>query len=195
MWALLSRIPNLLSPIIQTISGINFEAITSFFQQLLTSLIKYWQYWLIALLVSLLALCGVSLNDTKTKLVKEQIAHTNDITNFKNAQAQAEAQAAQDKVILQKESKADADQADAAYTTLYAKYHAVLLRYTSQASASGTQSTVDNQLQSAKGSNGPSEGPNISITMSDAQICAENTARLQAVHDWAITLPEDQPKQ
>jgi len=124
-------------------------------------------------------------------LKNEKAAHVQDINNFKAAQATANAVAEATRTTLITESKANAAKADANYASLLTQYRASLLRYRTD-TGSGSQAD-HNQLPATEGSNGPSPSPQLPETLTisgaDADICAVNTARLVAVHDWAISLP------
>lgn len=144
------------------------------------------------LLVTNMSTCN-SLHNAQAALTKEKAAHVLDITNFKNAQTEANAKAAAAKAALIKEGRHEADQADQNYSALLKRYNANLLRY--KASQSGSIRPGNYQLPTAQGGDGSSSSPEVSegqivIDMGDAQICAVNTARLQAVHDWALALPK-----
>jgi hypothetical protein len=121
-------------------------------------------------------------------LLKERAAHQQDIANFKHAQALSDAKAEGEKNALQKESQANADEADAKYSALLAEYRANLVRY--KASQSGTSQADHNQLQPTQSGDGPGTSSSVpqelTISLEDANICAVNTARLQSVHDWAM---------
>lgn len=193
MWALLLKIPALIQPLIGALTGINFSAVGTFLSGVWSNIVKHWQLCVVFVLIAFSAFNVWQLNTTTAKFHKEQAAHAADIASFKQAQTIADNKAQAEKVILQKESKADADQADASYATLFAKYKSSLLRYTQQDNG-GAGTVGNNQLPPTEGGNGPSEGAKLSITVDDGQICAENTARLQAVHDWAIKLPQNEGK-
>jgi hypothetical protein len=167
--------------------GSIFSGVGTFLKALFANIVKYWYVWLIALLLSSNGFTYWRWQVNHALYTKEVAALNAQAASFKNAQAVANAQANAERATLQKESKADADQADANYTALYNEYRANLLRYS--AGQSGSQSGGNNQLQPAQGGNGPSTDTNISITQSDANICAVNTARLVAVQEWATTLP------
>lgn len=175
------------------ISGINFGAIVPALQSVGQNILKYWQYWLIALLLGVNGFTGYELKHTQDKLKLEVAAHVKDITDFKTAQAQADQNVVATKAALTKESQADADQADANYSSLLSKYRSSLLRFS--ANQSGTGASSGGQLSTAQGGDGPSASTDLpkSITISgdDAGVCAVNTARLQAVHDWAVNLPKE----
>lgn len=196
MWltllSLLSKIP---AGVISLFSGINvgavFTGLGSFFSGLFANMIKYWQYWLIGLLIVGNLFNGGEWRHTNAMLIKERAAHAADIASFKKAQADADTKAQTERAVLLKESKANAAQADANYTTLLSSYHASIMRYKApQGTARGRS---DNQLSTTQGGDGSSTSTELPSTLTisgdDAQICAVNTARLQAVHDWAVSLP------
>lgn len=198
MWAillsLLSRIP---STALSLFTGINFGSIFAgvgtFFKDMAASITKHWPLYLVGTLLLSNVFTAWEWNRTSASLTKEKAAHVADIASFKKAQAEADTKAQAERAVLQKESKANADQADANYTGLLAKYHSSLVRY-SQGHPGSTGKSYNYQLPTTQSSNGPSEGTEIpstiTITGDDAEICAENTARLEAVHDWAVTLQE-----
>lgn len=138
--------------------------------------------------------------DARTDLKAEKDAHAATIQEFKTKQEVANAVAETTKRLLIEGSKADAKQADANYASLLSKYNASLLRY--QASQSGASRPDNYQLPATQGGDGPGTStelpstltpmsPEIIISLVDAKICAVNTARLQAVHDWAVNLPKN----
>lgn len=187
-------------PFVSMMTGLNvnsvLDGVGKFFSALFANVLKYWQLWLVGALIASNLFFVWEWRSTRAALVKEQAAHAADIASYKKAQADANAKAQTERAILQKESKADADQADANYAGLAAKYHASLLRY---AAVKGTGSKPNNnQLPTTQSSNGPGPGPDLPATLvisgSDAEICAVNTARLQAVQQWAITLPTKVPQ-
>ncbi len=150
--------------------------------------------WIIGLLVcsNLFTYTGWHLADSALK--HERSVHMQDNLAFESGQMAADirAQAIKDQLI--KEAKANATQADANYANLLAQYHASLLRY--QAHQGATKPADNHRLPTPQGGDRPGESTqlpetvNITITNEDAEVCAVNTARLQAVHDWAVTLPK-----
>lgn len=178
-------------------TGINesavFTGLGDAFKAVVNNIVTYWKIWLIVLLIVGNGFFAWEWRHTDAALVKEKAAHAADIQNFKTAQTLADAKAQAERIALQKESKANADQADANYTGLAAKYHASLLRYAQ--TTSGGKGPGNNQLPTTQGTDGPSPSTDLpatlTITGSDAQICADNTARLQTAHDWALSLPKD----
>lgn len=179
------------------LTGINFGAILpaigGFLRDLANSIVSHWSIWLVAVLLFGNVFTGWEWQHTAILLTKEKAAHAADIASYKQAQAAANTLAQNERAILQKESKADADQADANYAGLATKYHASLLRYSKTPGAASVSG--NHQLQSTQSSDGPGSSTDLPatlvITRSDAEICAVNTARLQAVQTWAITLPKE----
>lgn len=179
------------------LTGINFGAILpaigGFLRDLANSIVSHWSIWLVAVLLFGNVFTGWEWQHTAILLTKEKAAHAADIASYKQAQAAANTLAQNERAILQKESKADADQADANYAGLATKYHASLLRYSKTPGA--TNVPGNHQLQSPQSSDGPGSSTDLPATLvitgSDAEICAVNTARLQAVQIWAITLPKE----
>lgn len=198
MWltllALLGKIP---ATAISLFSGVNvsgiFTGIGNFFSGLIKNIETHWQLWLVGLLIAGNIFTAWEWNHTTTALTKEKAAHAADIATFKRTQAEADTRAQMIKQTLQKEAKANADQADASYSNLLAQYHGSLLRYAS--SKGSAKQPSNSQLSTTQGSNGPSTNTELPATLTisgdDAQICAVNTARLQSVHDWATSLPKD----
>lgn len=161
---------------------------------LLLALRKYWQLALFAGLILSNMTAFNGWHSSHVNLVKEQAAHKLDIANFKQAQTDANKQAQATRDSLIKESKTNADQADAKYGTLLSSYRANLLRY--QANQSGGSQADHSQLSTPQGGNGPSPNPvlpstSITISTEDANVCAVDIARLVAVHDWAVSLPKE----
>ena len=120
---------------------------------------------------------------------KEKVSHAADIKTFKDAQALANKKAEDTKKRIEHEAEQNAKDADKAYTDLLSKYRANLVRYSTH--QSGGSRSDSGQSPSPESGNGPSESPDVlTITKDDAETCAVNTARLQAVHDWAIKQEE-----
>lgn len=198
MWgiaiALLGKIP---ATMFSMFTGINFGsvfgAIGGAFSGLIKNIVDNWKVWLIALMITSNIFTAWEWQKTASKLTQERNAHAADIKAFKDAQTAANNQTKVIKQTLQKEAKADADQADAHYSSLLSQYHASLLRYGQH--SGGSNQPGNNQLPTTQGSDGPGSSSQLPSTLvisgDDAQICAVNTARLQAVHDWATTLPKE----
>lgn len=194
IFGLFSRLPAAALSLFTSINiGSVFSSVSGFFIGVWNSIIKYPFQWLTASLILTNILFFYEWRHTDANLVKEKASHVKDINDFKTAQTLANAKAVAVQAALKKESQADADQADANYTGLLAKYRASIVRYSTNQSAS--KQSDHYQLPTTQGGNGPSSDPElpktITIPGSDAEICAVNTARLQAVHDWALALPKE----
>lgn len=182
---LLAKIPSLLT-------GINIPGLLSgasaFISGLLSNIRTNWKLWLAGLLVVLQISSGYGWWRDHNLLVAERAAHTADNAKFIAAQKVADTQAQTIKTQLQTEGKAAQHDADTHYSTLLAQYDASLVRYATH--PGGPKQAGDNQLPATQGTDGPGQGtelpPTLTIPSEDAQICAENTARLMSAHDWAI---------
>lgn len=163
---------------------------------ILGNLQKYWKYVILGLSVLLNFGLAWGWSSSHQALTKEKAAHQLDINNFKSAQALANKNAQAEALSLKKAGQDAASKADKSYSTLLSRYHSSLLRY--GANQSGSGKAGNSELQSTQSGTGPSSStdlpPTITITGSDAQICAVNTARLQSVHDWAVELNKDIPQ-
>lgn len=153
---------------------------------------KFWPEFVIGGLVVGLLFTNHQWHHNAQLYQDEKVAHAQDLKNFKIIQEVANSAAEAQRTQLLKEAKANADQADTNYAALLGQYHASILRY--QANQRGTEQATDSEHPPAQSGNGPSSSTDLPFTItisgSDAQICAVNTARLQAVHDWAVSLPK-----
>ncbi len=118
------------------------------------------------------------------KLVAEQTAHQTTIDNYTLAQEKAKALALEKALEQERKDAQNARKADEAYSDLLGKYNANLLRYQASQRASG-RIDLSSTSTTTSGGDSTSESTRISITLTDAGICAENTARLQVVQEWA----------
>lgn len=161
--------------------------------------IKYWKNYALAALIATNLLTVSLWRNTNETLADERIAHAKEVATFVQAQKDANANAQRIKTNLEKESKANAQKAEAQYADLLGQYRSNLLRY-QQATRSVASRPSDNRdiptgLSVGTGPDPavsrpwPPEG-NIIISLADADVCAVNTARLQAAHDWAKNLPK-----
>lgn len=165
-----------------------WELLLSKFLDIATSsLKKYWKLYFVGGLVALNLITAWGWEHEHKSLVQERANHQLDINHFKDAQREADTNAKALAQKLKDEGKAKANEADKKYSNLLAQYRASVLRY--KANQSSASSSGNSEFQSAPSSNGPSSSSSILITIEDANICAVNTARLQAVHDWTVDLP------
>jgi hypothetical protein len=112
--------------------------------------------------------------------VKELAEANQTIAQFKAATKKAQAETKR----IETASKEIAHEADKQADAVTIVYRDRVLRLPSAASASAA--SKDNAPGST---DGPGSDPVI-LERSDALICAENTSRLQAAHDWAINLQQ-----
>lgn len=137
-------------------------------------------------LTSCLTSCGW--NGTYKTLVKERAEHVQVVEQFKASQQKANRKAEAKRVELEVKGKINAKKADERYTTLLAEYRTNLLRFKANQSGSGKPNSGG--VQSAEGGNRPGGSTQfLTISLEDAGICATNTARLQAVREWALDPP------
>lgn len=171
------NVPGILGGLWSAISGLGQNIVTN------------WKAWLIALLIALQVGTGYGFYHEHDKYIKEVAAHAADNAKFVAVQKTADLNEQNVKHQLQVEGKAAKNEADTNYSSLLGKYNASLMRY-AQTAGGSTISAGHSQLPTSSGLDGPSTDTNlpaeIIVTGSDAQICAANTARLQAAHDWAI---------
>lgn len=132
----------------------------------------------------------LKLDTAKVRIKFEQEGRILDRTIYEKAQAEAANVAYEEKIKKDEENAKKAAQADADYNALLSRYNASILRY--QASQTADRSTGSIHMSStsttSEGGNFSSENTEILITLEDAGICAENTARLGAVRNWATGL-------
>lgn len=122
-------------------------------------------------------------------LLEAVTAHEKTKSNYKEAQAFAEKMSLEEALKKERENAENARKADEVYNDLLSKYNASILRYQREAINRQTGSVhLSSTSSSSDGSYTESENTTISITLGDAGICAENTARLQAVREWALGL-------
>ncbi|WDA37875.1 hypothetical protein [Sphingobium sp. YC-XJ3] len=151
-----------------------------------------WKLLLGAGLVLLLIVQTFRLQNTQAVLEAERAGRSADRSEYRRAQAEATANALADARKKEAEDAKKADAADARYADLSQQYRAAVLRYQA-AQGSARQADLPSATESPTGSNGPG-GPSIVpagsilIPQEDALICATNTARLEAVREWALTL-------
>lgn len=145
--------------------------------------------WMVTALMAVgLVLMAVGWNGTHNTLIKERAEHHVVVQSFIDAQVEADRKAEAKRKELEKKAEQDAKEADKRYGSLLAEYRTNLLRF--KASQGNPGGSSDSGNEATASGPGPSTGTQFStivITMKDAEICAINTARLQAVRDWALT--------
>jgi hypothetical protein len=148
----------------------------------------HWRAILFDSIVVALGLAIYSCDSIKTELKNEKLAHKTDIQKFKDGQLAADNLAKQEKIRLDKQNKDKADAADKNYLTLLSQYNANLVRFKANQNLTN-QSGSGQSGQATEGTSGPGKSTDLlGITLDDAQICADNTARLKVAHDWAVDI-------
>ena len=147
------------------------------------------QGWVVSALMAVgLVLMAVGWHGTYQTLEKERAQHEQVVQQFKDAQLEANRKAEAKRAELEQKAIKDAAEADKRYGNLLAEYRANLLRF--KANQGGGTGPSGGEDEAAASTPGPSQSPELSsivISMKDAEICAINTARLQAARDWALT--------
>ncbi|KKW92702.1 hypothetical protein [Sphingobium chungbukense] len=151
-----------------------------------------WKLLLGAGIVLLLIVQTFRLQNTQAALEAERAGRTADRSEYRRAQAEATANAIADARKKEAEDAKKADAADARYADLSQQYRAAVLRYgAAQSAARQTDLPVPSASPaSSDRPGGPTIVPqgSILIPQEDALICANNTARLEAVREWTLTL-------
>lgn len=144
------------------------------------------------------ALLGLSvahyIKDLKLDIARADLAACGegrmaDRAQYEQAQAEYESNAIREKARIEQENRERAEQADQEYADLLQRYNASIVRYRANTSVGSASSGTNLSPPSgtSEGSNGPSTGSFILIPVTDAEICATNTARLQVVRDWVLS--------
>lgn len=109
-----------------------------------------------------------------------------DRLSYVAAQAQAENKALVNKIEQEKKDAKRKEDADAIADDLRRKYDRLLQDYARRTARKDNLPIGSASPESSNGPSGDTELPEtITIPYGDAQICATNTARLEAVHEWA----------
>jgi hypothetical protein len=139
------------------------------------------------IILGLGAALGISraqLDHVRRDLTIEQALHATDVANFKAAQAKADADWQAEIARVQADNRRKNDEADRQTAAARSDYLARVMRLPA---ATDPGLSFAGALPGADFSQGP-DGPGgdtILLARSDVLICATNTARLGAAHDWA----------
>lgn len=127
-----------------------------------------------------------------------------EMAEVKAASAQSEAAAWKQKAETEQRYAEQANKADEAVADLRSELNANLLRFAQAQRASGNASALPTS-NTASNSNGPGESAQLpydipddaalTITYGDAEVCSENTSRLQAVRNWGLSILADQSRE
>ncbi len=153
---------------------------------------QHWKLFAWALVALLLVVQTFRLQTAVANMEAERAGRLADRSEYQRAQAEATSRALSEKMQKEAEYEAKADEADTRYADLSGQYRAAVLRYQAAQRAGGS-TNMSGTSEAASGTDGPGGGAvlhvgAIMIPQADALICAENTARLVAAHEWAAGL-------
>lgn len=159
----------------------------------LSTLRAHWKLIGAAFLLLALITQTFRLSATEGALSAEKAGRQADLATYEKVQAQATADALSAKLKKDAENAQKAEQADQRYADLRARYDSRLRAKAAQREAGSADMSIS--TESAESSDGPGRGAvfpvgTILIPEDDAFICATNTARLQAVREWALSLSQ-----
>lgn len=135
---------------------------------------------------------STKLDHARQQIEIEQKGRVADRLAFVAASATAKANNLEEVKKINEENVVKAEVANDRYDALRKLYDANLVQYARDQATkrnSGTVRLSDHTI-TTDGSNVTSESSEISISFEDAGICAENTARIQSVKDWADSLKQ-----
>jgi len=159
---------------------------------LTSGFLAHWKLIAAAILLALLGVQTLRIAGLKSSLSAEKAGRLADRETYKRAQMEATANAFSAKIKKEAEDAKKADAADARYADLSQQYRAAVLRYQAAQREAGKADLPQSPESPASGDRpgGPSLIPqgSILIPQADALICATNTARLEAVREWALSL-------
>ena len=152
----------------------------------------HWKLIVAALLLAAIGIQQLRVTGLKSSLSAEKAGRLADRKEYHRAQMEATAKAYAAKIKTEKAYEAEREKADLAADDLGKQYRAAVLRYqAAQRAAGGADLPQPTQgAASGDGPGGPAVIPqgSILIPQDDALICADNTARLEAVRGWALGL-------
>jgi hypothetical protein len=145
--------------------------------------------YLLGGMVLLLAVSSMGWYMTSKNLdVEKQLRKTDKIT-YEAAQKEYELKEFKARTERERQYAENARQSEKKYNNLHAEYARNLVRFqAAQSEARRLAAAAKNR--SAGVPVRASESPEILITTDDGLICAENTAKLKAIQDWALKLKD-----
>lgn len=158
----------------------------------LSALRRHWKLIGLALLLAAIGVQQLRVVGLKSSISAEKAGRALDRSNYEKAQAQAAVDAYAAKIKKEAEDAKKAEAADARYADLSGQYRAAVLRYQAAQRAAG-KADLPKSSQASSGPNSPGGAPiiplgSILIPEADALICATNQGRLEAAHEWALSL-------
>lgn len=157
----------------------------------LSVLRQHWRWFVLAALLAAVAAQTLRLGAAQSARDAAIAGRAVDRAAYAHAQETARTNALAAAAKKDAENEKKADDADTRYADLSARYRAASLRYAAAQSPAG-RADLSETPKIAESVDGPREpavipAGNIIIPQEDALICADNTARLQAAHEWALT--------
>jgi len=128
---------------------------------------------------------NLKLEASKAQVVAERQKVETVIANCKAAASEAKAKNIEEVKKIEDVYEKKAEESDVRLADLRKQFNANLLQYASKARGSSGSVRLSSISPIAASGYTKSDSTEISITFEDAGICAENTARLQAVKEWA----------
>lgn len=154
----------------------------------------YWREAIGGVLLVALAVTALLLHAARSERDAAIAGRAADRAAYVAAQETARSNALAAAAKKDAENAKKADNADARYADLSVQYRAISLRYAAAQSVAGRTNlpAAPKGTESANGPGGLAVVPsgNILIPQADALICADNTARLEAAREWALSLNE-----
>lgn len=132
-------------------------------------------------------------NETLSQAVQtEKNGRLADQASYRAAAAEAKAKNLEEVKKINEQNDRKAEVSDDRYDALRKLYDANLVQYARDQATKRNSGTVrlSEHTFTTSGGDSTSESTEISISFEDAGICAENTARIQAVKDWADSLKQ-----
>lgn len=188
MWGLVLKLLSSLTPLLFTFGNVivGFVAVPIF-----KSIQKHWVPWLIGVLLITNLTTGLLLYRSHEDLSTQKHKYEETVKSYKTAKEEAEDKVAEVTERLEKKAKIDAKQSDQTYAALLKRYNASLVRYKAAESlrSGASGGNASGAAAGGNGAGGNSELPaQLTISGDDARICAVNTAKLQSLQAWALTL-------
>ena len=157
------------------------------------SLLKvHWKRIIGALLLTVIGVQTLRVAGLKSSLSAEKAGRLVDRETYKRAQMEATANAFAAKIKKEAEDAKKADAADSRADDLATRYRTLSLQYAAAQRQAG-KPDLPGASKAPQGPDSASGAPiiplgSILIPEADALICATNQGRLEAAHEWAISI-------
>lgn len=137
---------------------------------------------------------SLKLETAKQAVQTEHNGRLADQASYRAAAAEAKAKNLEEVKKINEENDRKAEVSDDRYDALRKLYDANLVQYARDQATKRNSGSVllSEHTTTAGGGYVTSESTEISISFEDAGICAENTARIQSVKEWADSLKQEQ---